>query len=367
MSHCRQAGDVVSPHRLGAQDEALSRPKLEFESPWGHQCPKALQMQGFCFEVKCMHAKNSSRGYLIGIFATVLLSFTGILISYLNKNYNLPSLVLAFWRDCFVVFALIVVFALFHRGRFRLDRSHLPFFVLYGLTLSLFNSMWTFSVQYNGAAVATVLAFSSPAMTAILAHFILKERINSVKMVSIGLSLLGTALVSGAVDPSAWKVNAAGILFGLLTGFFFACYNMMGKTSANKSIDPWTTMLYGFSNAIIFLFLFNLAINFLGGQSLLANFMWLGTSVSGWAILFFLGIGPTVGGFGLYLVSLNYLPATVANLIGALEPAFTAVWAYFLLSEQLTFIQIIGSLLVFASVILLRLGESQAGPEMVLE
>ena len=26
----------VCPHRLGAQDEALSRLKLEFESPWGH-------------------------------------------------------------------------------------------------------------------------------------------------------------------------------------------------------------------------------------------------------------------------------------------------------------------------------------------
>jgi hypothetical protein len=25
------------PHRLGAQDAALSRPKQGFESPWGHQ------------------------------------------------------------------------------------------------------------------------------------------------------------------------------------------------------------------------------------------------------------------------------------------------------------------------------------------
>jgi hypothetical protein len=39
----------TSPHRLGAQDEALSRLKLEFESPWGHWC-KALQTQGFSFE-----------------------------------------------------------------------------------------------------------------------------------------------------------------------------------------------------------------------------------------------------------------------------------------------------------------------------
>jgi|SRR5208283_4923360 len=118
-------------------------------------------------------------------------------------------------------------------------------------------------------------------------------------------------------------------------------------------------MLYGFSNAIVFLFLFNLIMNTFGGQDVFSNFLSLGTSVSGWGILFFLGVGPTLGGFGLYLVSLNYLPATVANLVGALEPAFTAVWAYFLLHEELTFIQIVGSLFVFASVILLRLGEGR--------
>ena len=161
------------------------------------------------------------------------------------------------------------------------------------------------------------------------------------------------------MDPAAWKVNAAGIAFGLLTGFFFACYNMLGKTSSNKEIDPWTTMLYGFSSAVIFLFLFNMGVNAFGGQSLVGNFLWLGTSVGGWAVLFFLGVGPTIGGFGLYLVSLGYLPATVANLIGALEPAFTAVWAFLLFREQMTGTQVLGSLLVLASVVLLRFGEER--------
>ena len=97
----------ISPHRLVAQDEALSRLKLEFESPWGH-CPTLCVMQGFIFLGAGMQEKsrNSSRGYLIGLSATVFLSFTGILISYLNRVYNLPSLVLAFWRDCFVALGL---------------------------------------------------------------------------------------------------------------------------------------------------------------------------------------------------------------------------------------------------------------------
>ncbi len=302
-------------------------------------------------------SSDSSRGYLIGLSATVFLSFTGILISYLNRTYNLPSLVLAFWRDISVVLGLLIVFVAFKRDRLRLDRSHWSFFILYGLTLSLFNSMWTFSVQFNGAAIATVLAFSSPAMTAVLAYFIFNEQINGIRLSSIVMSLLGTALVSGAMDPAAWKVNTSGIVFGLLTGLFFACYTLLGKTSSNKSIDSWTTMFYVFSSAVFFLFVFNLLMNGFTGQPLFGNFLWLGNSVSGWAILIFLGIGPTVGGFGLYLMSLGYLPATIANLIGALEPAFTVIWAYLIFHEQLTFIQLVGSLLVFASIILLRVGE----------
>lgn len=310
-------------------------------------------------------SKNLSTGYLIGLSATLALSFTGILISYLSRTYQLPSLVLAFWRDLFVVLGLAVFFALFSRGRFSLDAGHRSFFILYGLTLSLFNTMWTFSVEFNGAAVATVLAFSSPAMTAVLAHYLLKEQINGIKLVSIGLSLLGTLLVSGAADPAAWQVHAAGIITGLLTGFFFACYNMVGKTSANKSIDPWTTMFYGFCSAIVFLFLFNVGVNAVGGQAPLTSFLWLGSAYGGWAILLLLGVGPTIGGYGLYLVSLGYLPATVANLIGALEPAFTAAWAFLLFQEGFTGIQVIGSLMVLASVVLLRLGNGRE-PEVGL-
>jgi drug/metabolite transporter (DMT)-like permease len=206
--------------------------------------------------------------------------------------------------------------------------------------------------------VATVLAFSSPAFTAILSRLIFKEQFNRVKIISILLSLAGTTLVSGAMDPSAWKLNPAGIIFGLLTGLFFAFYNLEGKAASDKSIDSWTALLYSFASAAFFLFLFNIGANtLLFKQAPLANLMWLGSSVSGWTILFLLGVVPTLGGFGLYSLSLRYLPPTVANLIATLEPALTAIWAYFLLNEMLTGIQLVGSLCLFAGVILLRVGE----------
>lgn len=301
---------------------------------------------------------RSSRGYLIALTATVIWSTTGIFISYLSKTYALPSLVLAFWRDLFVSFGMAVGLWVFSRPRFTLGREHWRFMVLYGLTLAIFNSMWTFSVQYNGAAVATVMAFSSPAMTAILSRIVLKERFSQIKIISILLSLAGIILVAGAYNPAAWNLNPLGIIFGLLSGFMFAIYNLQGKHASDAGIDSWTALLYSFAGATFFLFFFNLGNDlFISGHAPLSDMLWLGDSITGWGILFVLGVAPTLGGFGLYTLSIRYLSPTTSNLIATLEPAFTAIWAYFFLSEMLTATQLVGGGLVLMGVILLRFGE----------
>lgn len=298
-----------------------------------------------------------SSGYLIALVATILWSTTGPFISYLNKTYGLPSLVLAFWRDLFVSFGMLVGLFLFSQARFHLERVHWGFMIFYGLTLAIFNSMWTFSVQYNGAAVATVLAFSSPAMTAILSYIVFKEKIGWIKIISILLSLVGMVFVSGAHDPAIWRLNAAGIIFGLLTGLFFAIYNLEGKHASDERIDSWTALLYSFASATFFLLLFNLGMDLFSSKPAFGEMLWLGNSVSGWGILFFLGVAPTLGGFGLYTMSMRFIPATSANLVATLEPAFTAIWAYLFLSEMLTGVQLLGGLLILAGVVLLRVSE----------
>ena len=164
-------------------------------------------------------------------------------------------------------------------------------------------------------------------------------------------------LLDGAYDPATWQLNTAGIVFGLLTGFFFAIYNLEGKHASDTSIDSWTALLYSFAGATFFLLLFNIGKDLLSSQPVFAEMLWLGNSVKGWGILFFLGVAPTLAGFGLYTLSMRSIPATTANLIPTLEPAFTAIWAYFFLSELLTGNQLWGGLLILAGVILLRVTE----------
>lgn len=296
-----------------------------------------------------------SRGYLICFCATVLWSFTGIFIRYLTQEYGIPPLVLAFWRDLVVSITLAGTLLFLAPRRLRLAREHLPFIVVYGFVLAVFNSLWTVSVDLNGAAVSTVLAYSSAAFTALLGWWLLKESLGWVKITAVLLSLLGCVLVSGAYDLDLWQLNPVGILTGLLSGLAFAAYNLFGRSSAQRGIFPWTTLLYTFSIATIFILGFNFLAGWLPAGLASTDLLWLGGSLAGWGILIFLAVGPTIGGFGLYTVSLSYLPASVASIIATLEPAMTTILAFFLLGERLTAPQWAGSLLIISGVVLLRL------------
>jgi drug/metabolite transporter (DMT)-like permease len=301
-----------------------------------------------------------ARGYLICILSTFLWSSTGVLIRYLTETYRLPPLVLALWRDIFVATGLFLLFAVIKPALLQAGRRHVRFLVVYGFVVALFNSMWTVSVSLNGAAVATVLAYSSAAFTAVLGWWFLKEKLSLGKIVAVSISMAGCIFVSGAYNPAAWQLNPLGIATGLLSGLLFAAYSLMGRVSANRGINPWTALAYSFGIAAVFIFGFNLAGDWLAQKPLLSNLFWLGSSLPGWGVLLFLALGPTVGGFGLYTVSLGYLPASVANLIATLEPILTAILAYLFLGEMLTVPQLIGGGLIFFSVILLRLVEDKA-------
>ena len=293
------------------------------------------------------HSAQRSKGYIICVFATLAWSTTGVLIRYLT-NQGLSPLVLAYWRDLFVAVGLAIGLALLNPVLLRPARGQGRFLLLYGLVVAVFNTTWTFSVRYNGAAVATVLAYSSPALTTLLSWRIYGERLGALKLGAIALSLAGCILVSGAHDPAAWGLNPLGILLGLLSGLMFAVYSLMGTETARRGLNSWNTLLYAFGFAAVFLLVVNLF------ASPASDLLWLDASWTGWAVLFLLGVGPTIGGFGLYTYSLAFLPAGVANLIASMEPALTAAIAYVFLGEQMTAVQWLGCAMILISILSLR-------------
>jgi len=308
---------------------------------------------------------HTSRGYLIAFISAIILSTTAILIRHLSVNYHLPALILAFWRDSFVALTLLTVLGLSRPSSLHVEKRDLLYFLLYGLVLAIFNSLWTNSVVLNGAAVSTVLVYSSAAFTALLGWWLLKETLGWIKVLAVCLSLGGCVLVAGAYDPSVWQSNLLAIFTGIISGLAYAAYSLMGRKAANHGLNAWTTILYTFAFAASFLMIFNLLLgkSLPGAASQPADMFWLGHAWAGWGVLLLLAAGPTVAGFGLYNVSLGYLPSSVANLILSTEPVFTAIIAFLFLGERMTGIQVVGSLLVLGGVAIMRLFEREPATE----
>jgi drug/metabolite transporter (DMT)-like permease len=309
------------------------------------------------------HNTHLTRGYLIALASAAVLSTTAVFIRVLTQTYHLPALILALWRDGIVAATLIIVLLFWQPKLLHVSRKMLLFLILYGFFQAIFNTFWTLSVAMNGAAISTVLVYSSAAFTALLGWWILKENLSWSKILAVIFSITGCVLVAGALDPSVWKANLMGFIVGLISGLSYAIYSLMGRSASQQGLKPWTTVLYTFGIAAVFLLFFNfLPWKILPGMvQQPADLLLPGVGWQGWGILLLLAIGPTLIGFILYNTSLVYLPSSVANLIATLEPAFTAVTAYFFLGEQLTIEEVVGSLLIMAGVVFLRIFEGRSG------
>jgi drug/metabolite transporter (DMT)-like permease len=315
-----------------------------------------------------MAMSRSAQGYTAALVSAVFLSTTSIFIRYLVTGFDMPPLVLAFWRNVFVVATLLPVMLVASPRLLRVDRAHLPFLALFGLMLAGFNGLWAISVANNGAAVATVMVYCSVAYTAVLGWKFLGESMGWLKITAIALCMGGCALISGALQAATWQVNLLGVVAGLLTGLCYTAYSLMGRVTSERGISPWTTLLYIFAFAGSFLFLINMTGGSVPGSAeRFADLFWLGDSVRGWTVMILLGAIPTVGGYGFYNVSLTLLDASIANIIVSLEPAFTAVFAFLVLGEILTPVQVLGSALLLSGVAAIKLADLRRAPVAALQ
>ena len=304
-----------------------------------------------------MGSDDKNKGFLLAFGSAVVLSLTAIFIRHLTQTYHLPALVLAYWRELFTAAGLFIFFVFRNPVRLHGVKSHIGYLAAYGLTLALFNALWTLSVSLNGAAVATVLAYSSAGFAVLLGWLTLGEPLTGKKITAAVMSLVGCALVVDAFNVDVWQINAVGMVAGISAGIFYALYGIMGRAANKKGLNTWTTLMVIFAFASVFMLGFNLfSFGVIpGGAETPVDMFWLGNDLKGWLILLALALGPTLLGFGLYNAALQYLESSITNLIVTVEPVFTATIAYFLFGERFSAMQLVGAVLIMSAVLVLRI------------
>jgi drug/metabolite transporter (DMT)-like permease len=160
----------------------------------------------------------------------------------------------------------------------------------------------------------------------------------------VPLVFAGVALVSGLGRAEAYGVDpVAGVLYGLLTGMFYASFLLVFRAS-NRGLSPVAGPLFGVTTgAVVGTGAFGA---FDPGFSLAPSW-----PAHGWLIA--LALGSQVLGWLLISYALPRLAALETSVQMLVQPMLTVLWGRLIFAETLSGIQWLGVTLVLGGVTLL--------------
>lgn len=213
----------------------------------------------------------------------------------------------------------------------------------------------TWGIARSLASNAAVITLATPATTAVLAYFLLGERMTRVRYVSFVLALAGVLMVSDVDWRSVHLLHGKYLLGNLL--LFLSCwgasfYNTYGKKLL-RVFSPLEVMVYSFFVAVLILTPLMQRLEPVSWPKL-ASLGWLV-----WGSLLVIAIFSLSLSTLLFFAVLQRIDVTQATLSVYLAPLFGVVISALALKEKITPQLIIGGVLVFASTFLVTYYEER--------
>lgn len=211
-----------------------------------------------------------------------------------------------------------------------------------GLLMFLYLALLYISLGMVPAGIAMALFFTYPVFTALFAWRWFGNRPSLLCWAVMGFVFLGSSLtmphLSAATDRQSW----IGIIAGVTSGVTYAMYTVVAQKSFEK-LHPFPYTWISFATALV-----------LSGISLL---LWHNQETSiPWLPLWIGGLLSAIVTFSGHLMNnlgIGQIGATSASIIGATNPALTALLAWLTIQETLNGLQVFGVLIVTMSVALL--------------
>jgi drug/metabolite transporter (DMT)-like permease len=241
--------------------------------------------------------------------------------------------------------------------KFRWRWHEIKYFVLSGLIgIFIMQYAYTLGSKLTIAANAGIITLTIPVFVAILASFMLKEKLNVIRIISFVLAIAGVLMTSIS------DISGASFMHGeYFTGnmvFLFAClccafYNTYCKMLVDKKFTELEILVYS---------------SVIGSIASIPLLIW----VEPFHLMDFLHTGK-IAVFGilelsifvygipalLFFYVLKRLDVTQAILGNYLLPFFIAVMGIFLLNEKISLLMIIGGSIIFISTLMVTIYENK--------
>jgi len=198
------------------------------------------------------------------------------------------------------------------------------------------------ALQYTTAMKASMLAATNPLITAILASFVLKDKLSLKKMGFIGIALLGVLLTLGNWDLSIlWHGGFnIGDTIMLSAVTCWAIYGIIVRKNI-KHHSPLVMTFYSFVTCLILLTPF-----------FTVEVMKYGVHISKttWIAIVYMGIFPTFIGYLIQQIAIKELGVSKMALFINLVPVFSMFMAVTILKEELFLLNLLSSGMILYSV-----------------
>ncbi len=286
---------------------------------------------------------NRSKPALAVIAAGVAWGVISLFVRALSAA-GLATLQLSLIRMAVSALSFFPLLALRDPGKLRIRLRDLWMFVGTGIvSVVLFNSLYFYTTVQSQASVAVVLLYTSPAFVMLLSAALFKERITRRKLLCLGMTVLGCALVGGVLGGST-KLTGLVLLAGLGSGFFYALYTIFARVALRR-YDSMTVTAYTF-------LLGALGSLPLGKAGATASTL----AVRPILLLSCLGIGvvSTVLPYCLYTWGLQRMDSGRAAILVAVEPLVGAMLGMAAYGEPHDAMKLAGIGLILAAILLLN-------------
>lgn len=255
-----------------------------------------------------------------------------------TNNGVLPANLLVAQVCCAAVILIILNTIRQRKKAFPLTNVSRGKLLLSGLAMASTNSFYFASLQYVSVAVSAVLLMQS-VWVAMLLGIILKRNIPTRKqIISVVLIMVGTVFAT-QIFSSQISLSWFGVLLGFAAGIAYAG-TIMATNAVAKEADPIQRATYVSIGASLFLLLF------WGYQLDFDNF----STVLHWApiIAIFSAVLPLI----CFSKGMPALSPSLGGILSSIELPSAIIFAFLLLGEKISLIQIAGILMILFAICL---------------
>ena len=297
--------------------------------------------------------KQSTKAVAAVVLSGILWGVISLFVNGLN-DAGLDSMEICAVRMAVAALFSLAFLAFCSPGKLKIRPRDLWFFIGTGIvSVALFNALYFRAIVESGASVAAVLLYTSPVFVAVMSAMLFKERLTPRKVLILAGILVGCVLVTGLLEQGSLVMTPAALLCGIGSGFFYALYTIFARF-ALKRYSSETVSVYTFLMAAIGSMLMRSPVATWQKLVLQPRFLWLA-----------LGIGLICSAlpYFLYTWGLERMESGKAAGLVAVEPLMGALMGVVVFHENLSLLQILGTLLVLGAIVALGLRDSGETPE----